>query len=95
MYNACKCELEIIGAQISQRKNLSAEKGDEDEVALALEDVWPLWYEIGAGLEIPTSTLDQIQGAPEDQTIVRIFSVYVYTSSSVHIGARLGKLTVK
>ena len=63
-------------------------------MALALEDVWPLWYEIGAGLEIPTSTLDQIQGAPEDQTIVRIFSVYVYTSSSVHIGARLGKLTV-
>ncbi|CAI8001670.1 Caspase-3 [Geodia barretti] len=44
-------------------------KGDEDQVALALEDVWPLWYEIGAGLEIPTSTLDQIQGAPEDQTI--------------------------
>ena len=46
-------------------------------MALALEDVWPLWYEIGAGLKIPTSTLDQIQGAPEDQTIVRTFSVYV------------------
>ena len=45
-------------------------------MAVALEDVWPLWYEIGAGLKIPTSTLDQIQGSPVDQTIVRTYNVY-------------------
>ena len=50
---------------------LCVEKGDEDDVALALEGVWPRWYEIGAGLKIPTSTLDQIPGSPVDQMIVR------------------------
>ena len=47
-------------------------------MAVALEDVWPLWYEIGAGLKIPTSTLDQIQGSPVDQTIVRTYIVRTY-----------------
>ena len=56
-----------------------AAKEDAEDVALALEGVWPRWYEIGAGLKILTSTLDQISGSAEEQMIVRS-----YYSVSLH-----------